>query len=84
MLRRVAAAFHRQPWQEKQRPGKIHLGFSTLEDTLTVLSNHDFHLQNSTILVKLVSTALTGFFYTARRTRLAEKLAVRKYDPMGE
>ncbi len=37
-----------------------------------------------TILVKLVSTALTGFFYTARRPRLSEKLAFRKYDPMGE
>lgn len=35
-------------------------------------------------MVKLVSTALTGFFYTARRPRLSEKLAFRKYDPVGE
>lgn len=36
------------------------------------------------ILVKLVSTALTGFFYTTSRTRLGEKLAMMKYDPKGE
>jgi large subunit ribosomal protein L33 len=35
------------------------------------------------ILVKLISTALTGFFYTTTRPRLGEKLAMMKYDPMG-
>lgn len=51
------------------------------------LSNTEPHLISlccRTILVKLVSTALTGFFYTARRPRLSEKLAFRKYDPVGE
>ena len=35
------------------------------------------------ILVKLVSTALSGFFYTTSRPRLADKLAMMKYDPKG-
>ncbi|KAG7575363.1 hypothetical protein FFLO_00353 [Filobasidium floriforme] len=35
-----------------------------------------------TVLVKLVSSALTGYFYTTTRTRLADKLAFRKYDPI--
>lgn len=36
------------------------------------------------ILVRLVSSALTGFFYTTSRQRLGEKLTMMKYDPMGE
>lgn len=36
------------------------------------------------ILVRLVSSALTGFFYTTSRTRLADKLQMMKYDPVGE
>lgn len=36
------------------------------------------------ILVRLVSSALTGFFYTTSRPRLADKLAMMKYDPVGE
>ncbi|KAL7419363.1 hypothetical protein Q5752_006201 [Cryptotrichosporon argae] len=34
------------------------------------------------ILIRLVSTALTGFFYTTTRPRVAEKLAMMKYDPV--
>ncbi|OCF30758.1 ribosomal protein L33 [Kwoniella heveanensis CBS 569] len=34
------------------------------------------------ILVKLVSTALTGFFYTTSRIRVSDKLAKIKYDPI--
>ncbi|EUC60752.1 39S ribosomal protein L33 [Rhizoctonia solani AG-3 Rhs1AP] len=34
-----------------------------------------------TILVKLVSTAQTGYFYTTSRPRLGEKLVRMKYDP---
>ncbi|ELU40219.1 ribosomal l33 domain-containing protein [Rhizoctonia solani AG-1 IA] len=37
-----------------------------------------------TILVKLVSTAQTGYFYTTTRPRLGEKLVRMKYDPKGE
>lgn len=36
------------------------------------------------ILIRLVSTALTGFFYTTSRPRIAEKMAMMKYDPVGE
>ncbi|KCV68598.1 50S ribosomal protein L33 [Fonticula alba] len=36
-----------------------------------------------TIIVKLLSTAGTGFFYTARRPRIADyKLNFVKYDPV--
>ncbi|KAK9687893.1 54S ribosomal protein L39, mitochondrial [Basidiobolus ranarum] len=34
-----------------------------------------------TVIVKLVSTAGTGFFYTRTRPRINPKLAFRKYDP---
>ncbi|ODN79441.1 ribosomal protein L33 [Cryptococcus amylolentus CBS 6039] len=34
------------------------------------------------ILVKLVSTALTGSFYTTSRVRVGDKLAKIKYDPI--
>jgi large subunit ribosomal protein L33 len=37
----------------------------------------------STVLIKLVSTAGTGFFYTTKKNprKTTEKLALRKYDP---
>ena len=31
--------------------------------------------------VKLVSTANTGFFYTANKLRGKDKLVIKKYDP---
>ena len=34
--------------------------------------------------MRLVSTALTGFFYTATRLRTAPKMSMMKYDPRGE
>ena len=36
------------------------------------------------ILIRLVSTALTGFFYTTSKQRILPKLALRKYDPIGQ
>jgi len=37
-----------------------------------------------TMIIKLLSTAGTGYFYTTTRPRLAPyKLALRKYDPVG-
>ncbi|ORY21329.1 hypothetical protein BCR39DRAFT_553814 [Naematelia encephala] len=33
------------------------------------------------IIIKLVSTALTGFFYTTTRVRTAAKMSMMKYDP---
>ena len=37
----------------------------------------------ATVLIKLVSTAGTGFFYTTKKNprKTTEKLALRKYDP---
>ncbi len=39
----------------------------------------------STILVKLVSTADTGYFYVAKRNprKKPEKLSLRKFDPVA-
>ncbi|KAI0666103.1 hypothetical protein C8Q78DRAFT_985079, partial [Trametes maxima] len=34
-----------------------------------------------TIIVRMVSTAQTGFFYTTQRLRLGPRLAAVKYDP---
>ncbi|KAH9982127.1 hypothetical protein BGW80DRAFT_1261706 [Lactifluus volemus] len=36
-----------------------------------------------TLIVRLISTAQTGFFYTTQRPRLGPKLAAVKYDPRG-
>ena len=37
----------------------------------------------STLIVRLISTAQTGFFYTTQRLRTGPKLAAVKYDPQG-
>ncbi|KAF8883344.1 hypothetical protein CPB84DRAFT_1850987 [Gymnopilus junonius] len=34
-----------------------------------------------TIIVRLISTAQTGFFYTTQRLRTGPKLSAVKYDP---
>ncbi|KAI0307466.1 hypothetical protein B0F90DRAFT_1673915 [Multifurca ochricompacta] len=34
-----------------------------------------------TLIVRLISTAQTGFFYTTQRLRTGPKLAAVKYDP---
>jgi large subunit ribosomal protein L33 len=36
------------------------------------------------IIVRLVSTAGTGFFYTTTRRRLLPKLSLLKHDPIGK
>ncbi|KAI0791802.1 hypothetical protein C8Q75DRAFT_715134 [Abortiporus biennis] len=38
----------------------------------------------STIIVRMISTAQTGFFYTTQRLRQGPTLAAVKYDPKGE
>ncbi len=40
--------------------------------------------KKNTVLVKLVSTAGTGFFYVKKRNpkKLQEKLSFKKYDPV--
>ncbi|CCL98526.1 uncharacterized protein FIBRA_00525 [Fibroporia radiculosa] len=34
-----------------------------------------------TIIVRMISTARTGYFYTTQRLRIGPKLAAVKYDP---
>nr|CDI54674.1 probable 50s ribosomal protein L33 [Melanopsichium pennsylvanicum 4] len=36
------------------------------------------------VIARLLSTAGTGFMYTTRRTRVAERLSMMKYDPKAE
>ena len=36
---------------------------------------------NNRELIKLVSTAGTGFFYTTKKKRTGEKIERKKYDP---
>lgn len=35
-----------------------------------------------TVIVRLLSQAGTGFFYTVKRPRLKPKMTLRKYDPV--
>ncbi|KIY53501.1 hypothetical protein FISHEDRAFT_33237 [Fistulina hepatica ATCC 64428] len=35
-----------------------------------------------TIIVRLISTAQTGFFYTTKRPRIGSSLSAVKYDPV--
>ncbi|KAF8551657.1 hypothetical protein OG21DRAFT_1417559 [Imleria badia] len=40
-------------------------------------------LNHRTIIVRMISTAQTGFFYTTKRVRLSSpKLSAVKYDPI--
>jgi len=40
-------------------------------------------LSYSMLLIKLVSTARTGYFYTAKKNRLYPTFSITKYDPIG-
>jgi len=35
------------------------------------------------IVVRLMSAAGTGFYYTMKRQRVKERMMLRKYDPIG-
>ena len=39
---------------------------------------------NKVIVVRLMSAAGTGFYYTMKRQRVKEKMMLRKYDPIGK
>jgi ribosomal protein L33 len=52
----------------------------THEATLSIIF---FFFGKSTLIVRLISTAQTGFFYTTQRLRTGPKLAAVKYDPRG-
>ncbi|TFK96176.1 hypothetical protein BDV98DRAFT_555574 [Pterulicium gracile] len=48
---------------------------------VTALDTHlNLHFYR-TIIVRLISTAQTGFFYTTQRLRQGPKLSAVKYDP---
>lgn len=64
---------YQQPKQAKWRPRPSR---STQPEARTLLTLRR-------ILIRLVSTALTGFFYTTSRVRLSDKLSMMKYDPIG-
>lgn len=50
---------------------------------VTALDTHlNLHFYR-TIIVRLISTAQTGFFYTTQRLRQGPKLSAVKYDPKG-
>ncbi|KAL6308245.1 hypothetical protein BKA93DRAFT_725588 [Sparassis latifolia] len=42
------------------------------------------NLFNRTIIVRMISTAKTGYFYSTQRLRIGPKLAAVKYDPRGK
>jgi len=35
------------------------------------------------VIARLLSTAGTGYIYTTRRLRVADRLSMMKYDPVG-
>jgi ribosomal protein L33 len=47
----------------------------------SLLTTRVFHYR--TIIVRLVSTAQTGYFYSTMRPRVGPRLSAVKYDPMG-
>ena len=48
------------------------------------VNGYETMAKNSTILVKLVSTADTGYYYVTKKNprTQTEKLSMRKYDPV--
>lgn len=56
---------------------------SVMNTALTLTIDFDIMAKKNTILVKLVSTAGTGFYYVKKRNprKQPEKLNFRKYDP---
>ena len=46
--------------------------------------SYTFHsYSHRTIIIRLISTAQTGFFYTTQRVRQGPRLSAIKYDPIG-
>ncbi|EDO46771.1 predicted protein [Nematostella vectensis] len=48
----------------------------------SVISPPGLFSSNRTLIVRLVSMAGTGYFYTMTRNRLKDKLQLMKYDPV--
>jgi ribosomal protein L33 len=51
---------------------------------LTLLVETNDMLVYRTLIIRLISTAQTGFFYTTQRLRQGAKLSAVKYDPVGQ
>ena len=51
---------------------------------VALVNRYETMAKNSTILVKLVSTADTGYYYVTKKNprTQTEKLSMRKYDPV--
>ena len=67
----VASSCH---GREKQGQVDVHVG---------VVATFQLTQSHRTIIVRLISTAQTGYFYTTQRVRQGPKLSAVKYDPKG-
>jgi large subunit ribosomal protein L33 len=66
--------FNEPRWQRKVKPG---------ETVASSLRNRFILTSYRTIIVRMISTAQTGFFYTTQRLRQGPRLSAVKYDPKG-
>lgn len=76
---RVNSIYRQRPWRPKVKHGTAtnkHIS-SAASDLL------NFCTYSRTMIVRLISTAQTGYFYTTKRLRTGPKLAAVKYDPTG-
>ena len=71
-------------FERRQRPRMAPKAKARCVITSIVIEIISHKTTHSTILVRLLSTAQTGFFYTATRVRQGPSLAAVKYDPRGE
>ncbi|KAF8327642.1 hypothetical protein F5887DRAFT_1112740, partial [Amanita rubescens] len=51
-------------------------------DTSPISSTWQGKTKARTLIVRLISTAQTGFFYSTQRLRIGPKLSAVKYDPV--
>lgn len=79
-----------QTWQPKQKQGEInrsllsHRGEAFQSSGWTLPLPSDSLSPHRIVIARLFSTAGTGYVYTTRRPRVAEKLQMMKYDPKGQ
>lgn len=67
--------------KSKARCVYVHIHPPIHSDSL--INNNYWADLTSTLIVRLISTAQTGFFYTTQRVRTGPRLAAVKYDPRG-
>lgn len=66
----------KEPWLENQKHGEQQSHSSKIETTIDLW-------QCRTMIVRMLSTAQSGYFYTTKRIRQGPSLAAVKYDPRG-